>query len=61
MIIACNLKIASYLDVKLSSLNVGSYRPYKKPNGETNYIHFKTTSNANRKTIIIFIVVKRNF
>ena len=31
-------KIVNYLDVTLN-LNDGSYRPYKKPNEETNYIH----------------------
>ena len=34
----CNMKIVNYLDVTLN-LNDGSYRPYKKPNDETNYIH----------------------
>ena len=37
IIISCNMKIAKYLDVTLK-LNDGSYRPYKKPNEETNYI-----------------------
>ena len=32
------MKIVNYLDVTLN-LNDGSYRPYKKPNDETNYIH----------------------
>ena len=32
------MKIVNYLDVTLN-LNDGSYRPYKKPNEETNYIH----------------------
>ena len=36
IIINCNMKIVDYLDVKL---NDGSYRPYKKPNDERNYIH----------------------
>ena len=31
------MKIVNYLDVTLN-LNEGSYRPYKKPNEETNYI-----------------------
>ena len=31
------MKIVNYLDVMLN-LNEGSYRPYKKPNEETNYI-----------------------
>ena len=34
----CNMKIVNYLDVTLN-LNDGSYRPYKKPNEETSYIH----------------------
>ena len=34
----CNMKIVHYLDVTLN-LNDGSYRPYKKPNEETNYTH----------------------
>ena len=38
IIINCNMKIVNYLDVTLN-LNDGSYRPYKKPNEETNYIH----------------------
>ena len=32
------MKIVNYLDVTLN-LNDESYRPYKKPNEETNYIH----------------------
>ena len=32
------MKIVNYLDATLN-LNDGSYRPYKKPNEETNYIH----------------------
>ena len=68
IIINCNMKIINYLDVTLN-LNDGSYRPYKKPNDETNYIHvnsdhlppsaihFKTTSSVNRKTVIIFIII----
>ena len=65
IIINCNIEIVNYLDVTLN-LNDGSYRPYKKPNDETNYIHvnsdispirFKTTSSVNRKTVIIFIII----
>ena len=36
--INCNIEIVNYLDVTLN-LNDGSYRPYKKPNDETDYIH----------------------
>ena len=34
----CNLKITHYLDIALN-LNHGSYRSYRQPNQETNYIH----------------------
>ena len=32
------MKIVNYLDVTLN-INNGSYRPYKKPNEETNHLH----------------------
>ena len=63
IIIKYNMKTVNYLGVLLN-LNDGSYRPHKKPNEETNYkhvnpplhpIHFRTTSNVNRKTIIKII------
>ena len=38
IIVQCNLKITNNLDITLN-LNDGSYRSYKKPNEETNYIH----------------------
>ena len=38
IIINCKMKIVNYLNVTLN-LNDGSYRPYKKPNEETNFIH----------------------
>ena len=38
IIFNCNMKIVNYLDVTLN-LNDGSYRPYKKPNKEKNYMH----------------------
>ena len=38
IIVQCNLKITNYFDITLN-LNDGSYRPYRKPNEETNYIH----------------------
>ena len=41
IIIQCNLKITNYLDITLN-LNDGSYRPYRKPNEETNYIHISS-------------------
>ena len=38
IIVQCNLKINNYLDITFN-LDNGSYRPYRKPNEETNYIH----------------------
>ena len=38
VIIECNTKIINYLDVTFN-LNDGTYKPYKKPNDETKYIH----------------------
>ena len=36
--IECNRKIVDYLDVTLN-LNDGSYKPYRKPNDATTYVH----------------------
>ena len=68
--INCNMKIVNYLDLALNlkRLNDGFYSPYKRPDEEANYIHvnfktafknihFKTTFNVNRKTVIIFIII----
>ena len=41
IIIECNLKDVNYLDVTFN-LNAGSYRPYRKPNDETHYIHIQS-------------------
>ena len=38
IIIQCNLKVVDYLDLTFN-LNDGSYRPYRKPDDETCYIH----------------------
>jgi hypothetical protein len=38
IIIQCNLKVVDYLDLTFN-LNDGSYRPYRKPDDETSYIH----------------------
>ena len=38
--IQCNLKIVNYLD-KTFNLNDGTYKPFHKPNDETNYVHAK--------------------
>ena len=41
IIVQCNLKINNYLDITLS-LNDGSWRLYRKPNKETNYVHINS-------------------
>ena len=41
IIVQCSLKITNYLDITLN-LNDGSYRPYRKPNEETNYVHINS-------------------
>ena len=41
IIAQCNLKINNYLHITLN-LNDGSYRPYRKPNEETNNIHISS-------------------
>ena len=38
IVIKCNLKTVDYLDVTLNLLN-NTYKPFSKPNNETNYIH----------------------
>ena len=39
------MKIVNYLDVTLN-LNDGSYRPYKNPNEETNYLYVNSDQPA---------------
>ena len=41
IIVQCNLKINNYLDITLN-LNDGSWRLYRKPNKETNYVHINS-------------------
>ena len=41
IIIECNLKVVNYLDVTFN-LTDGSYRPYRKPNDETYYMHIQS-------------------
>ena len=41
IIIECNLKVVNYLDVTFN-LNDSSYRPYRKRNDETHYIHIQS-------------------
>ena len=48
IVISCNVKIVSYLDVTMN-LNDGTYRPYHKPNDEVMYIH----SESNHPPAII--------
>ena len=38
IIVQCNMKIVDYLDITFN-LNDGTYRPFRKPNDTTNYIH----------------------
>ena len=42
----CNLKTVNYLGITLD-LNIGTYKPYRKPNDETLYIHAKSNHPAN--------------
>ena len=44
--IECNLTIVNYLDVTLNLEN-GTYKPYRKPNDETIYIHAKSNHPPN--------------
>ena len=44
--IECNLKITNFLDITLN-LNDGTYKPYRKPNDETIYIHSKSNHPKN--------------
>ncbi len=41
IVIECNRKSVNYLDVTLN-LTDGSYKPYHKPDDETNYIHVES-------------------
>ena len=41
IVIECNRKIVNYLDVTLNLTN-GTYKPYHKPDDETNYIHVES-------------------
>ena len=42
----CNLKTVNYLDITLN-LNTGTYKPYRKPNDETIFIHAKSNHPTN--------------
>ena len=46
IIIKCNLKIVDYLDLTFN-LNDGSYRPFRKPGDETNYINVNSDHPPN--------------
>ena len=41
IVVQCNLKIVDYLDVTLN-LNNATYKPYRKPDAETNYVHVES-------------------
>ena len=63
IIIECNLKVANYLDVTFD-LNDGSYRPYRKPNHETHYIHIQSDpppsmATVHRKALITIIITTK--
>ena len=63
IIIECNLKVANYLDVTFD-LNDGSYRPYRKPNHETHYIHIQpdpppSMATVHRKALITIIIITK--
>ena len=42
----CNLKTVNYLNITLN-LNTGTYKPYRKPNDKTLYIHAKSNHPGN--------------
>ena len=44
--IECNLKIVNFLDASLN-LEDGTFRPYRKPNDETKYVHAKSNHPPN--------------
>ena len=46
IVIVCNQKSVDYLDVTMN-LSDGSYRPYHKPDDETNYIHAESDHPPN--------------
>ena len=56
--IKCNLQIVDYLDVTLN-LADGTYKPYRKPNDESMYIHKKSTHPPNIIKQIPFSIEKR--
>ena len=41
IVIQCNLKVTNFLDVTLN-LTDGTYKPYRKPDDETNYVHVES-------------------
>ena len=46
IVIQCNLKVVDYLDVTLN-LNDESFKPFRKPDDETNYIHVESDHPPN--------------
>ena len=46
LVIECNKKVVNYLDVTMN-LNNGSFKPYRKPDDEINYIHAESDHPPN--------------
>ena len=58
--IECNQKIVNYLDVTLNLEN-GTYRPFRKPNESTTYIHAKSNHPSNIIKQLPISIEKRIF
>ena len=46
IVIQCNMKVVDYLDVTLNLID-GSFKPFRKPDDETNYIHAESDHTPN--------------
>ena len=46
IVIQCNMKVVDYLDVTLNLID-GSFKPFRKPDDETNYIHAESDHPPN--------------
>ena len=60
MIIECNFKVVNYLDVTFNLID-GSYRPYRKPNDETHYIHIQSDHPPSITKQLPRSIEKRNY
>ena len=56
--IQCNQKIVDFLDVTFNLTN-GTYKPYRKPNNTTNYIHKESNHSPNILTKLPSMIEKR--